>query len=366
MRRRRIVFHSCSELASSARTAYAEDGAGGVVAAPLAGADGGSMVIYIARRILYGIPVLVVSSFLIFVFVASATDPLETARTNPRIEQKTIDKVIVENHLNRPVVERYGYWIRDVFTNSFGRTILTQRPILPEIRRVFGHTLQLVIAAEVLALFLAIGIGVFSAVRQYSPFDYMATGMSFLGLAIPVFWLGLILQIIFTNIFVKWNVRIFYTASLSSVDAGSGFHFFLDRLQHLVLPVVTLATVQVAVYSRFMRASMLEVVNADFIRTARAKGLPERVVILRHGVRNALIPLVTLSAITFSGLLGGAVITETIYGLDGMGLFFINSLQNGETYAVMGWLLVVSTLVIVFNLIADIVLGFLDPRIRLD
>ena len=129
---------------------------------------------------------------------------------------------------------------------------------------------------------------------------------------------------------------------------------------------MVLSVLNMAVYSRFMRASMLEVVNADFIRTARAKGLPERVVILRHGLRNALIPLVTLSAITFSGLLGGAVITETIYGLDGMGLFFINSIQNGETYAVMGWLLVVATLVIVFNLIADIVIGFLDPRIRLE
>jgi peptide/nickel transport system permease protein len=324
------------------------------------------MVTYIARRILYGIPVLIISSFLIFVFVASTTDPLETARLNPRIEQDTIAKVIAENHLDRPVVERYGYWVKDVFTNSFGRTILTQRPIFPDIRRVFGHTLQLVIAAETLALLLAIGIGVFSAVRQYSPFDYMATGMSFVGLAIPVFWLGLILQIIFTNIFVKWDVRIFYTASLSSVDSGHGFHFFVDRLQHLVLPVVTLATVQIAVYSRFMRASMLEVVHADYIRTARAKGLPERIVILRHGVRNALIPLVTLSALTFGGLLGGAIVTETVYGLDGMGLYFVNSLRNGETYAVMGWLLVTSTIVIVFNLIADIVIGFLDPRIRLE
>jgi peptide/nickel transport system permease protein len=261
---------------------------------------------------------------------------------------------------------RYGYWVRDAFTNKFGRSILGERPILPDLMNRLKVTAQLVIAAEILTLLLAIGIGVYSAVRQYSIFDYSATTLSFLGLAIPVFWLGLILQIIFTNIFLKWHVRVFYTASLSSVDAGGGFHFFLDRVQHLVLPVVTLATVQVAVYSRFMRASMLEIVNADFIRTARAKGLPERVVVLRHGLRNALIPLVTLSAITFSGLLGGAVVTETIYGLDGMGLFFINSLQSGETYAVMGWLLVVATMVIVFNLIADIAIGFLDPRIRLD
>jgi peptide/nickel transport system permease protein len=324
------------------------------------------MVIYIARRILYGIPVLVISSFLIFVFVASATDPLETARLNPRIEQNTIAKVIAENHLDRPLVTRYGYWVRDVFTNNFGRTILTQRPIFPDIRRVFGHTLQLVIAAEALALLLAIGIGVFSAVRQYSPFDYMATGMSFVGLAIPVFWLGLILQIIFTTIFVKWNVRIFYTASLSSVDAGHGLHFLVDRLQHLVLPVATLATVQIAVYSRFMRASMLEVINSDYIRTARAKGLAERRTIMKHAFRNALIPLTTLVGLNLGALIGGAVITETIFALDGMGLYFINALSDGDPFPLMAWLMVVSVMIIIGNLLADIAYGYLDPRIRLE
>ncbi len=324
------------------------------------------MVTYIIRRLLYGIPVIVVSSFLIFVFVSTTTDPLETAKMNPRGSKTAINLVIKEKHLDKPTIERYGYWVRDVFTNGGGTTILTDRPIFPDIRRVLGNTLQLVIAAELLTLLLAVAVGVYSAIRQYSAFDYSATTLSFLGLAIPTFWLGLILQIIFINIFLKWHVRIFYTASLSSVDPGHGFQFFLDRVQHLVLPVITLAIVGIAGYSRFMRASMLEVINADYVRTARAKGLVERRVILRHAFRNALIPLMTLAAIDFGTFFGGAVITETIFGLDGMGLFFINSLNNGETYSLMAWLLITATMVVVFNLIADIVLGFLDPRIRLD
>jgi peptide/nickel transport system permease protein len=324
------------------------------------------MITYIIRRLLYGIPVIAVSSFLIFVFVSTTTDPLETAKMNPRGSQRSIDLVVKEHHLDEPVVVRYGYWVSDVFTKSFGTTILTNRPILPDIKRVIGHTLQLVLAAELLTLFLAICIGVYSAIRQYSIFDYSMTGVTFLFLAIPTFWLGLILQIIFTNIFLKWDLRIFYTASLSSVDPGTGFHFFVDRIQHLVLPVVTLSLITIAGYSRFMRASMLEVINADYVRTARAKGLIERRVVLKHAFRNALIPLMTLAAIDFGGLIGGAVITETIFALDGMGLYFINNVQNGETYSLMAWLLITSTGVVVFNLIADIVLGFIDPRIRLD
>jgi peptide/nickel transport system permease protein len=324
------------------------------------------VITYIVRRLLYGIPVIAISSFLIFVFVSTTTDPLETAKMNPRGSKTAIDLVVKEHHLDAPVVERYGFWVRDVVTKKFGTTILTNRPILTDIKRVIGHTLQLVIAAELLTLFLAICIGVYSAIRQYSVFDYSMTTVSFLFLAIPTFWLGLIFQIIFTNVFLNWHVRIFYTASLSSVDPGHGFHFFVDRAQHLVLPVVTLALINIAAYSRFMRASMLEVINADYVRTARAKGLIERRVILKHAFRNALIPLMTLAAIDFGGLIGGAVITETIFGLDGMGLYFINSVQNGETYSLMAWLLIVSTMIVVFNLLADIVLGFLDPRIRLD
>jgi peptide/nickel transport system permease protein len=324
------------------------------------------VITYIVRRLLYAIPVLVVSSFLIFVFVSTTTDPLEAIKMNPRASRHSIALVEHRTHLDRPVIVRYGYWVRDVFVNQFGTTILTQRPILPDIKRVLSNTIQLVIAAELLTLFLAICIGVYSAIRQYSVFDYSMTTLSFLGLAIPTFWLGLIFQIIFVNVYVKWNVRIFYVAGLSSINPGHGLHFVLDRVQHLVLPVLTLAIIGIAGYSRFMRASMLEVINADYVRTARAKGLVERRVVLKHAFRNALIPLMTLAAIDFGTFFGGAVVTETIFGLDGMGLYFINSLNAGETYNIMAWLLITATMVVIFNLLADIILGFLDPRIRLD
>jgi peptide/nickel transport system permease protein len=150
------------------------------------------------------------------------------------------------------------------------------------------------------------------------------------------------------------------------VNPGHGVHFLLDRAQHLALPVLVLSVANLAVYTRFMRASMLEIFNSDYVRTARGKGLGEARVIVRHAMRNALIPVTTLVAINFGGLFGGAVITETIFALDGMGRYFINALNGGDPYPIMAWLMVTATVVIVFNLIADLLLGWLDPRIRLD
>jgi peptide/nickel transport system permease protein len=161
-------------------------------------------------------------------------------------------------------------------------------------------------------------------------------------------------------------LRIFYTSGLNSIDPGHGLRFWIDRAQHLALPVLVPCAANMALYTRFMRASMLETFGADFIRTARAKGLREGRVILRHALRNALIPVTTLVAINFGALFGGAVITETIFVLDGMGRYFINALNGGDPYPIMAWLMVTSTIVIVFNLIADLLLGFLDPRIRLE
>ena len=182
----------------------------------------------------------------------------------------------------------------------------------------------------------------------------------------PVFWLALMLQILFTNIFIKWHVRIFYTSGLSSQDAGGGIHFWIDRLQHLAIPAMTLMLLSIAQYGRFMRASMLEVINSDYVRTARAKGLPERTVTLKHALRNALIPVVTVSALNFGALIGGAVITESIFQLDGMGPYFLNALFNQDAYVVMAWLMVTATAVIIFNLVADVLYGYIDPRIRYD
>ncbi len=324
------------------------------------------MVTFIIRRLLYSTVVLLVASFLIFTFVSVSGDPLAFLKMAPGASQSTIQNITERKHLDDPIPIRYGYWLRDAVTAKFGTTIVGDRQIWPDLQRVMGHTLQLVFAAEIIAIFLAIGIGVYSALRQYSVFDYTATTFSFLGLATPVFWLALMLQVLFVNIYLWFDLRIFYTANLSGVDPGSGINFALDRAQHLALPVIVLCVASVATYSRYMRGAMLEVINSDYVRTARAKGLVERKVIMKHAFRNALIPLTTVIALNFGALIGGVVVTETVFGLDGMGLYFITALNAGDPYPVMAWLMVVSAAIIFFNLLADITYGFLDPRIRHD
>ena len=325
------------------------------------------MVTYIIRRLLYSVLVLIAASFLVFTFVAKgAGDPLGPLRITPNIDQEGLDRIAEEKHLNDSVFVRYGYWVRDAVTNNFGTTLLTNKPILPDLWRVMKNTLQLVVVAELLAILIAIGIGVLSALRQYSVFDYTATTFSFLGLAMPLFWLALMLQVLVVNIQGWTGHKIFPIANLNSVDAGTGFSFVVDRAWHLALPVMVLMIASIAQYSRFMRASMLEVVNADYVRTARAKGLRERKVTMGHTFRNALVPLVTVIALNFGALIGGAVVTETVFSLDGMGLYFINALGTADPYPVMAWLMIVATMIIVFNLIADILYGVLDPRVRYD
>lgn len=321
------------------------------------------MLTYIIRRVLYSIPVLIAASFMIFVFVAKASDPLAFLRMQPRVDQRSIQKIVEREHLDDSVVVRYGYWAKDAVTDKFGNTLLGDRPIWPDLIRVMGNTAQLVIAAELIAILLAVFIGVYSAVRQYSAFDYSFTTVSFLGLATPVFWLALMLQVLVVNIFLNYDIRVFYISNLSSAEPD---HFLLDRIQHLALPVMVLAVASIAQYSRYMRAAMLEVVNSDYVRTARAKGLNERRVVMKHAFRNALIPLATVVALNFGNLLGGAVVTETVFSLDGMGLYFISNLIEGDPYPVMAWLMVTAVMVVFFNLVADVVYGFLDPRVRYD
>ena len=324
------------------------------------------MLTYIIRRLLYSIVVLAIASFLVFVFVAKSGDPLAGLRLAPNVSDVTVQNVIERKHLDDNVLKRYGYWVEDAFTNQFGTTLLDSRPILPELWRVMKNTLQLVLAAQLLVIFFAVLIGVYSAVRQYSIFDYSMTTFSFLGLATPVFWLALMAQVAVVQIYEKTGHRLFPIANLSSVDAGTGFDFWIDRAHHLVLPVLVLMVAGIAGYSRYMRAAMLEVINSDYVRTARAKGLEERRVTMKHALRNALIPLVTLVALDFGTILGGAVVTETVFSLDGMGLYFVNALFTNDPYPVMAWLMVVAVMIIVFNLVADIAYGLLDPRVRYD
>jgi peptide/nickel transport system permease protein len=321
------------------------------------------MLTYILRRILYSIPVLIVSSFLSFIFVSEAGDPLSGLRENPRVSQLTLRHLVVQYHLDKPVVERYWFWVQDVFEHKLGNSLITFQPVWPDITRTIGHTAQVVIIAELIALALGVAVGIFSAVRQYSVFDYFFTSASFLGYAMPTFWLALLLQVLFVDIYLHWHVRIFYTSGLNNLGHGA---WSIDRMQHIALPVITLTTISFALYSRYMRASMLDVINTDYVRTARAKGLSEWHVIMRHVFRNALIPLTTVTALNFGAVLGGAIITETVFSLDGIGYYFYQKLGQLDVYAVMAYLIVTSTIIIVFNLIADIIYGYLDPRIRYD
>lgn len=320
------------------------------------------MLTYILRRVLYSIPVLIFSTFLSFAFISLAGDPRQNLLANPKLSHETYARLAHTYHLDASIPVRYWYWVEDVFMHKLGRSLLTSQAIWPDLTRVMGHTVQVIGLAEIIALVLGIAVGIFSAIKQYSVFDYLFTSVSFLGYAMPTFWLALLLQILFVDIYLKWDVRIFYTSGLNSGVTSNTWS--LDRLQHIALPVATLSIISFALYSRYMRAAMLDVISTDYIRTARAKGLPERLVIMRHVFRNALIPIVTVAALNLGSLLGGAIVTETVFSIDGMGYYFITKLGQLDIYAVMAYLAVTATIIIVFNLIADILYGYLDPRIR--
>lgn len=318
---------------------------------------------FIARRLLYSIPVLLAATVLVFFGMTAVTDPISQIRLTPNVSQVTIDNIVNRKHLNDPLIVQYGFWLKDVFFDQFGTTAIGDKPIWPDLSRAIGNTLQLVFVSELIAVVLAVVLGVFSAKKQYSFFDYATTTISFFGFSVPIFWFALILQALATTFFLQTGIRLVYTFGISSFNPEN---FFIDRLQHMILPIVTLSYVSIATYSRYQRASMLEVLHSDYIRTARAKGVKERVVTMKHGLRNALIPVVTIAALSFGAVLGGAVITETIFAWPGMGKFFIDALVRGEVYTLMAWLMVTAVAVIIANLVADIVYGWLDPRIRYD
>lgn len=321
------------------------------------------MQTYILRRFLYSIPVLIVASMLIFFGLSAVTDPLSTLRLIPNLSQETVQTIIDRKHLDDPMIIQYFFWVKDALFNKFGTRMLSEVPIWPDLVRALYQTAQLVVVAELIAVVTAVVLGVLSAKKQYSFFDYATTTISFFGFSTPIFWFALILQVIATSLFLATDIRFVYTFGLSSPNPEN---FLVDRIQHMILPIIALTYVSIAQYSRFQRSSMLEVLHSDYIRTARAKGLRERTVTMKHALRNALIPMVTITALNFGGLLGGVIITETIFAWPGMGKLFIDALNRGELYTVMAWLMVTAVLIILFNLIADILYGVLDPRIRYD
>jgi peptide/nickel transport system permease protein len=307
---------------------------------------------------------------LVYLLVGSSVDPLSKLRgRNPPVSQKTLAAEAHRLGVDHPLIVQFWNWLTGLLLHgNWGATVSPGYNIPSRLTTAFGVTFRLVILSIFCSLVLAVIVGVYSSVRQYSRLDYTFTTIGFLFLSLPVFWFAILLKswAIQFNQAVSPDHPLIDTLFQNSPNPPSGFFPLLgDTVSHMILPTITLSLVSYAAWSRFLRASMLDVLNSDYIRLARAKGLSRGRVLFRHALRNALIPLTTQVALDTAALLGGAVITETIFEWHGMGFMFLEAVNNNDLHPLLAWLLVSSTLVIVFNLIADLMYAVLDPRIRL-
>jgi peptide/nickel transport system permease protein len=355
------------------------------------------MTTFLVRRLLQMLGVLFVSSIVIYgILLAVPGGPLDQLLqvSDPRQRPSQAD---IERHkkllgLDKPIYLQYITWLigddwmgsvpfwsqyagerQGLLRGDWGESWKVQRgkPVIDIIRRSLPDTLLLMGISTVISLLIAVPLGIYSAVRQYSPLDYAVTAFSFFGISMPVFWLGL-MMISLSLAFRErgWFYlppgdiiapRDYSIPGLGTVDAKST----LDRMLHLVMPVMVLTMLYLAQWSRFMRASMLEVLRQDFIRTARAKGVRERVVVLKHAFRNALIPLITIITLTLPGLFAGAILTETVFNYKALGFIYITALGQKDWPLVMAFLVIQAVLIVLSNLLADILYATVDPRIRL-
>jgi peptide/nickel transport system permease protein len=324
------------------------------------------MLSFIVRRLLIAIPLVLLSTVLVFLLVANSGDPLADLKgRNPPVPPQVIQTREHQLGLDKPLPQRYWHWLTHFVRGDMGKSIrgVEVRPLLFQRIRV---TLRMVVLASAIAIVLAIGAGVLSAVRQYTVTDYTFTFAGFLFLSMPVFWLAALLKeygaIRLNKLFGK---PVIYTVGAETPNlAGSIGHRLADYAGHLVLPTVALALITFASWSRYQRSTMLDVLGSDYIRLARAKGLSRSRVMVRHALRNALIPLVTVAAIDTGAILGGAVITERVFSWQGMGALLIQGVETSDPNILLAWLTVTSFLVVLFNLIADVLYAMLDPRIR--
>jgi peptide/nickel transport system permease protein len=281
---------------------------------------------------------------------------------NPRLDAAGRAAIRANFGLDQPLPIQYLKWLRSTLTGNFGYSFQNHLPVSSIFAKRFPATLELFVLALFVALLCAIFFGIVSAVRQNTVLDYVITIVSYFGIAMPAFVLGLFLQDIFA-------VQLHLLPVSGRETLGMSYDFFnslLDQALHLVLPVMTLAFLFIAGWSRFMRSSMIEVVKQDYMRTARAKGVSPIAMLIRHALRNAVIPLITVVAIEFGGVAGGATITEGIFSWPGMGSAFFDALNARDFPVLLAWLTISACFVIVFNLVADILYGVMDPRIRYD
>ena len=311
---------------------------------------------YLLLRVLGAVPLLFGVSLILFAVLHLAPgSPLDIYTENPAVTPEALERIRVALGLDQPLHVQYFSWVRSFALGDWGYSIRTSRPALQEALERLPATLILSGSAFVIALLVALPLGIVSAVRRYSLVDHTATLFSFVGISMPVFWLALMMQLLFA-VELRWLP----SAGVTTIGDGS----LLDRLRHLVLPASVLSLAFIAGWSRYVRAAMIEVLSLDYVRTARAKGLGERLVTYRHALKNALIPVVTVVALDLAGLFSGAVITETVFAWPGLGRLFIESM-NGRDYPVLlGLLMFGSFMLVLINLLTDLLYAALDPRVR--
>lgn len=316
---------------------------------------------YLIRRVLLAIPTLLLISFVLYAIISLAPgDPLSQFAANPAVPPEVRENIRRSLGLDQPWPIRYVKWIFALAHGDWGFSFGSRIPVWDLIKLRIPATLEVVGLAYVVSLVIAIPIGILSAVKQYSIFDHIATTFAFMGFSVPTFFTGLLL-IIFLSVKLQW-LPFIYDSTLQ-VNSLSTFG---AEVKQSIMPIAVLALFQTATLVRYTRASMLENLPQDYVRTARAKGLAENSVVNRHVLRNSLIPVVTLIALTAPTIFSGALITEQIFRVPGIGSLLISSIQNNDIPVIMAITFTFSVLVVVFNLVADVTYGFLDPRIRYD
>jgi peptide/nickel transport system permease protein len=341
---------------------------------------------YIIRRLVYGVVTLFALSIIVFLLLqAAGGGPLERLRFNPRVDANFLRAVTEFYGLDQPIWRQYLTWLSNfvtpqdfAFQGSFpffsvsfdwGISFQGTQPVYGLIGSAIGATFRLGFTALSMALIVGIPLGIYQALKQYSFFDQLGTTMSFVTFSTPIFIIGVGLQLLMALYLEQWTgVKLFWVTGMNSPDyAIMGFWARIaDTFQHLTLPAVSIAAISIAGYARFQRASMLEVMHSDYLRTAKAKGLPRRRIIVKHALRNALIPIVTLVSLDIATIVGGAVITETIFGWPGIGRLYIRAINQIDYPVVMAVVMAIGIGIVLMNIVADILYGVLDPRVRYD
>jgi peptide/nickel transport system permease protein len=310
---------------------------------------------FLIRRLGQSLMLLFIVSMIGFAILHLAPGgPLSQFAAGGDMTQADLDRIAEQLGLNRPLPVQYLEWLWRMLTGDWGRSYRDQQPVLHVIASHLGATFELMLTSTLLAMLLGAWVGILGAIKRYSLFDSLATVGAMIALSIPTFWFGLVIIYVF-------SVGLGWLPAGNRYTVGDGS--FLNQLHHLIGPCIVLALVSTAVWSRYMRSSMLEVVNQDYIRTARAKGVPERQILLRHALRNALLPMITITGLHVPTLLSGALVTETVFTWPGMGRLFLDSIGYRDYPVVMGILMFTAVLVLLGSLLADLLYGVADPRV---